>query len=252
MSFVPWVVIYALIVQWIAFASIDVVEANYQVAEKARRELEKRRNDIRMAVHESGHTLLVWSYNETESFTAATIETKEGGGLTSWRWQDQNGRDFWWCMLAMDVSGLVAEHFFLGYGSVSGARVDLEHARQAADYLLSIGAKSPPWPVDEPATQLEFGEHFASATPEQIRMVNLAAETARDVIRAYGERAITLYKTLFERRTMDEKDVEQILGSRETIRYNGVQSRFLLSKEVLDESGVGPYLVAPDKQIEPA
>jgi hypothetical protein len=218
-----FVVFYALLIQWFVFYWFE----------------EDDRSQLALCHHEMGHSLLVCSCSETTSFISATIKAKQGGGLTTWKWAEHNGTDLWWCSLVIDIAGLIGEELFLGYGSIARANVDLAHAFETSAMLLSLGSTKPPWKVKEPA-HIELGKHFDNAPAEQVRMVNLAAETARTIIKAYGKRATAFSEELLVKKALYEADATRILGSRESIRFQGTIATFWVSKEVLAESGIKP------------
>ena len=202
---------------------------------KTATDLNLKRNLKRAAYHEIGHACTIWSFSDMVDIASVSI-ADNGGGLVKWNHSPSSSTDHLWCRLTIAMAGIVAEQMFMGSVVVAGASSDFQTALECSSELLNQQSTSPPWKVGEPTFLIPLDNRFEAVPPLQIRLIQLAAETARNIIRAYSFHIERFYQLLMKKRLLIMSDLFDLLGGRDSaLRFKGLVSTFMVSKRVLDE-----------------
>jgi len=184
----------------------------------------------RLAVHESGHTLVAFHMPNTDPLYKVTIIPRGHalGGTHQLPEQERHTlpEDYLRDRLAVILGGRNAEKELLGTIS-SGADDDIRQATALARNMVSRwGMDADIGPVDlreseehpflgrEMAQPRRYSEHSAQAVDQAVgRLLAEAEERARGVIREHRERLETLIAELEKRETLHGGEIAAILGA---------------------------------------
>jgi len=185
----------------------------------------------RLAVHESGHTLVAYHMPNTDPLYKVTIIPRGHalGGTHQLPEQERHTlpEDYLRDRLAVILGGRNAEKALLGTVS-SGADDDIRQATALARNMVARwGMDEDIGPVDlreseehpflgrEMAQPRRYSEHSAQAVDEAVgRLIAGAEDRARSVIRDNRDRLEKLIAELEKRETLHQDDIEAILGGR--------------------------------------
>ncbi|HSH41921.1 MAG TPA: ATP-dependent zinc metalloprotease FtsH [Arenicellales bacterium] len=183
----------------------------------------------RLAVHESGHTVVAYHMPNTDPLYKVTIIPRGHalGGTHQLPEQERHTlpEDYLRDRLAVILGGRNAEKELLGTMS-SGADDDIRQATALARNMVARwGMDEEIGPVDlreseehpflgrEMAQPRRYSEHSAQAVDEAVgRLLAEAEERARMVIRENRERLEQLIAELEKRETLHRQEIEEILG----------------------------------------
>lgn len=170
--------------------------------------------EIRTAVHEAGHVVVMWAHTSLLQINHATIDAPGGGGLVSHKNStDCDDRDYGWCMTVVKLAGIAAETYVFGRSHARNAREDLICARQHADQALGCEA---PWELPDPKlSKVALGRAFRDPlTPDELRVLQYAYTTARFIIDGRRGAYYRLVSLLLTKRTISHGEIEEVLGWR--------------------------------------
>jgi len=183
----------------------------------------------RLAVHESGHTLVAFHMPHTDPLYKVTIIPRGHalGGTHQLPEQERHTlpEDYLRDRLAVILAGRNAEKELIGTVS-SGADDDIRQATALARSMVSRwGMDSDIGPVDlreseehpflgrEMAQPRRYSEHSARAVDQAVgRLLAEAEERARDVIREHRDRLEKLITELEKRETLHSDEIAAILN----------------------------------------
>ncbi|MEW6766138.1 MAG: ATP-dependent zinc metalloprotease FtsH [Pseudomonadota bacterium] len=187
----------------------------------------------RLAVHESGHTLVAHVLPHADPLYKVTIIPR-GRALGGTHQLPETERhtlpeDYLFDRLAVILAGRSAEEVMLGNVS-SGADDDIRQATQLARAMVSRwGMSREIGPMDlresdehpflglEIAQPRRYSEHSAQAVDEAVRtLLKKAEDTAREIIRDHRKELERLIAKLEERETLERSEIEACLGPRIT------------------------------------
>ncbi len=187
----------------------------------------------RLAVHESGHTLVAFHMPHTDPLYKVTIipRGRALGGTHQLPEEERHTlpEDYLRDRLVMILGGRNAERELLGTIS-SGADDDIRQATRLARAMVSRwGMSADIGPMDlresdehpflgrEMAQPRRYSEHSAQAVDEAVRkLLDEAERRARDVIRTHRGELDRLISALEERETLHRKEIEALLRPQRT------------------------------------
>jgi cell division protease FtsH len=189
----------------------------------------------RLAIHESGHTLVAYFLENTDPLHKVSIIPR-GRALGGTQQLPETERytlpqEYVEDRLAVTLGGRAAEKEFLGSVS-SGADDDIRQATELARAMVGRwGMSEEVGPVDlrdseehpflgrEIAQPRRYSESSARAVDEAVRGILLAAETrATDVIREHRKALERLAEQLERAETLEREQIDEILGAKLSIR----------------------------------
>lgn len=169
--------------------------------------------DTKLAVHESGHTVVGWLCTTTTQIPSVTIENANGGII------ENTNTNNAWCQLVIDLAGVAAESFVFGKPVQSKpAASDLSKALSKAKML--IGTK-PPWDIPAIETSLPFEKMFTEITLKEAAVLKHGYAMAKRLITKHSVGYYRLVNTLLAKKTITEEDIKEVLGSREAVKFWG-------------------------------
>ena len=185
----------------------------------------------RLAVHESGHTLVAWHLPDSDPLYKVTIIPR-GRTLGSTHQLPEHERhtlpeDYLRNRLAVMLAGRTAEKELLGSVS-TGAEDDIKEATGLARSMVaSWGMNAEVGPVDlsngddhpflgrQMAQPRHYSEHAARAVDEAVaQLLTEAVARATDVIRSHRDRLEKLIAELEKHETLHHGQLESVLGNR--------------------------------------
>lgn len=186
--------------------------------------------DTKLAVHESGHTVVGWLCTTTTQIPSVTIENANGGITMIYSFIIENtntnintntntNTNNAWCKLVIDLAGVAAESFVFGKPVQSKpAASDLSKALSKAKML--IGTK-PPWDIPAIETSLPFEKMFTEITLKEAAVLKHGYAMAKRLITKHSVGYYRLVNTLLAKKTITEEDIKEALGSREAVKLWG-------------------------------
>jgi ATP-dependent Zn protease len=175
---------------------------------------------LRTAVHETGHALVAWCCTGVREISKLTIDVNvdlnaEGHVAYSMLYLTDAATALDWCEMAISLGGIAAEVTVYRKVRTLQAAADLQKALHRARLLATAGATKPPWSWSAPARALPFGAMFDPApSPTEVEILRQAYHAAILIIAAHGDRFHAIVDRALAKRTLDETDLESILGSR--------------------------------------
>jgi cell division protease FtsH len=181
------------------------------------------------AYHEAGHALLAWYLPNTDHVHKVSIIPRGRSlGATQYRPEEDRlsmGEKELRSHLIVGLGGRAAEQLVFNELSV-GAENDLDRATQIARRMVTYWGMSKrlgpvafrdsedhPFLGKEMAEPRRYSEHTAQMIDEEImRILNEAAETASTMLKERREQLDKLAKALETSETLDEKDIEELIG----------------------------------------
>jgi cell division protease FtsH len=181
------------------------------------------------AYHESGHALLAWVLPTTDRVHKVSIIPRGRAlGVTQLLPEEDKvniSQSELQTRLVFLLGGRAAEKMIFNELS-AGAEDDLNKATQIARRMITHWGMSDrlgpvafrdsedhPFLGKEMAEPRRYSEHTAQVIDEEIlRLLNEAAEIARKTLAEHRDKLDKLSKALEESETLDEKDIEELLG----------------------------------------
>lgn len=179
-------------------------------------------DECKIAVHEAGHAVTAWCCTIVGNVKEAGIWADGGAVKFSLRYYDSS--DVRWCNLVLCMAGAAAEIAVFGKVKTIESRGDLLEARTMAEELVGKGDGTSPWRIKSlDSKSLPFAQIYVPpiTSDEEIILRNAYA-TAKDLVRAHGDRFYRLVRALMVNKTMSEKDLEKILHKRAFARLVGM------------------------------
>jgi cell division protease FtsH len=189
------------------------------------------------AYHEAGHALLAWYLPNTDHVHKVSIIPRGRSlGATQYRPEEDRlsmGENELRSLLIVSLGGRAAEQLVFNELSV-GAENDLNRATQIARRMVTYWGMSKrlgpvafrdsedhPFLGKEMAEPRRYSEHTAQVIDEEImRLLNEAADTGMVMLTERREQLDKLAKALEAAETLDEKDIEDLIGT-PMYRQNG-------------------------------
>ncbi len=181
------------------------------------------------AYHEAGHTLLAWLLpNADRLHKVSIIPRGRSLGVTQLLPEEDRlnfGEKELTTHLIVALGGRSAEKMVFNELS-AGAESDLNRATQIARRMVTYWGMSDrlgpvafrdsedhPFLGKEMAEPRRYSEHTAQVIDEEImRLLNEASETAMTMLAQHRDKLDKLAKALEESETLDEKDIEELIG----------------------------------------
>jgi cell division protease FtsH len=181
------------------------------------------------AYHEAGHALLAWYLPNTDHVHKVSIIPRGRSlGATQYRPEEDRlsmGEKELRSHLIVGLGGRAAEQLVFNELSV-GAENDLDRATQIARRMVTYWGMSKrlgpvafrdsedhPFLGKEMAEPRRYSEHTAQMIDEEImRILNEASDTASTMLKERREQLDKLAKALEAAETLDEKDIEELIG----------------------------------------
>jgi len=188
------------------------------------------------AFHEAGHALLAWLLPGADRVHKVTIIPRGRAlGVTQLLPEEDRlniGETELYAQLTFIMGGRAAEKIVFDEYS-AGAENDLTRATQTARRMVTQWGMSDrlgpvayrtsdehPFLGKEMAEPREFSEHTAQVIDEEVaRILHAAADKASSLLGEHRDKLDCLATALVERETLDEKDIEKLIGPA-TARHN--------------------------------
>jgi hypothetical protein len=185
---------------------------------------------LRISLHEVGHTIACWSCSTVMKMDGTTMKAKHGGGLTQYSYHPNDDVHTLWARLIISLAGIAAETkaFACSASTVRVNTPDMTNATNFAKQLVAANSHSPDWTVRYDGPLHPFKD-VLDLTDAEENVMKLAEASAHDIIMAYGRRFDRLVDLLRAKKTIQEKDMEPILGDRRPIIWaQGDKAVFLV------------------------
>ncbi len=186
--------------------------------------------ECRLAVHEAGHLTAAWFSTTVVKVHLATIEATYGGRVS---WDYYSGsHEKAWHQLVICLAGIAAELCVYGKYRSGESTGDLQKALVLARQLAKGGTEAP-WTLEESLVKsFPFASVYVERpTAKEIAVLNTAYVKARGLLKTVNFRYFRLVSLLLSCKSVGEKQVAEILGSRGFIRALGyVKPAFVLPK----------------------
>jgi hypothetical protein len=179
----------------------------------------------RIAVHEAGHAVAAWACSCIRGITEVTVESKTGGGHVRFTYYESETDSFYWCKTVISLAGWAAEMRVFSKARAKPAEGDLLDARTLVS-RLSFGA-TPPWKPTAPPFDFTRVFSFDLRSQDAAALAHCYA-MASHLISSYGDRFDQLVALLLTKKTVVEKELESVLGSRVFVRALGPYSTFFM------------------------
>jgi hypothetical protein len=185
---------------------------------------------LRISLHEVGHTIACWSCSTVMKMDGTTMKAKHGGGLTQYSYHPNDDIHTLWARLIISLAGIAAEtkKFACSDSTVRVNTPDMTNAKTFAGQLVAANSHSPDWEVRYDGPLHPFKE-VMSLTDAEESVMRLAEASAHDIIMSYGARFDQLVDVLRKKKTIQEDDMEPILGDRRPIIWaEGAKAVFMV------------------------
>jgi ATP-dependent Zn protease len=170
--------------------------------------------------HEAGHALAAWSACYVTSLLFITVK-EDGSGTTRTEWSrsSTNAEGVRWEMMLNCLGGIAAEATVYGRFRSGECRGDLATARELAEKISETEQKDgcrtdAPWPMSKPM-RVDLALAFSDHVPFRVReILNEGYARACAIMRGQGQRLAALARAASEKRHLEEKEINAILGPR--------------------------------------
>jgi ATP-dependent Zn protease len=189
----------------------------------------------KMALHESGHCVAIWScpFVNKIDFVSINLDAEDlakvgdefldtiklGYGLNLYYIDRSNTPDLLWSKMAISLAGIAGEASMYGIQISKTSELDLKSARADAIKLIKQQSFNPWWDVQYKGVLHPY--QMLGADEQQAKLMEQAEATARDIIASYGDRFHKLVDLLIKKVRIDEDDIAKVLGDRINVINNG-------------------------------
>lgn len=187
-------------------------------------------DDTHAAIHEAGHAVTSWACTMVAHVRRVSIDNDRFEGIDpEWRAYTlrtdyrltSSEADRTWCELVIHLGGIAAVARVRGRVSTAPFRIDLQHARECARKILSLGSADPPWHrLGAFDKRLPFDAMFADLSEGERTVIERGYFKARAVLGQHQVRLSKLISALLTRRTLREVDIDAVLGPRTFVVRN--------------------------------
>jgi ATP-dependent Zn protease len=175
---------------------------------------------VRTAAHEAGHALLALSTTAVARVTGIRVDDDGLAGVMNYRkshlvYLDESPRALW-CLLVIDLGGMVAEMMVCGSVKTNPCRDDLLSARAYAKQIVDVSTLGRfPWSRPRRTKAPDFHRMFEGGLPEvEHEVMSLAYGLAWDLLERRREQLDELAALLAHKKVLSEHEVEQWFGNR--------------------------------------
>jgi ATP-dependent Zn protease len=169
-----------------------------------------------VAVHEAGHTIATFACNKVEKIIYAFID-KDNGGV-SYLFKDNKSAKSSYASMVICLAGLAGE--LSVYNKCNGihATKDLVSAIEYLDKLLLLDFSKIKINKSKADITKMYKRSFSDLEKD---ILNSAFYDAKNLIKDYGDKYFKLISLLLAKNKISESDIENICGSRFSIKLTG-------------------------------
>lgn len=176
---------------------------------------------FRVPVHEAGHLMLAWYSNIVTEIFLVEANMFFKNGVVRYYTIDPNSRDdtiyCHWTEVIIGIGGICAELFVYKNSKSLPAKLDLSQLRDRVDKILDLD-NTFKQDVSCKLTQ-DFSKGFSNGlTKKELHLFNVAYNEAYEIFQKRKAKFYRLVSILVRHRTLTNKQIEKILGSRAILR----------------------------------
>jgi len=168
-----------------------------------------------LTVHESAHVIVSWFSPFVSSITSVNVSDSDGGQVVALLHFDCPPFD--WDILSIDLAGIAGELSVFDTFNPKKSRADLLSALEIAERLRMRCVEPETamlWKFRSGAPVPDFAQVFRETKPrETLKLMKIGYWHAREVILDKWPLFMRLAEELTDRKTLDECDLEKILGA---------------------------------------
>lgn len=169
---------------------------------------------LRVAVHESGHTLVARVLTNTSSGLTVSMSRERGYSYEGFARANFPSTTDALGLASVHLAGLTAELMIFGVSSAKASQDDLLQARSLAQSLVQLPARSEEWAAE---SGIDFRARFKSPMRDQTNFIMRAAHgRAKSIIREHRRSLLALSSALLRKELLAASEIEKAYSDPES------------------------------------